>query len=91
MKKEWSRIIAQITKNFNNDYQIKCPVCGKYGIDYIYVGDGNTRVGFIQIWCNKCLKGIYVSRAAAPPNAKFVTFDTDLKDIVPKYEFVERW
>lgn len=56
--------------------QIKCPNCSECGIDYIYVGDVDTRIVFLQIWCNKCLKGIYVSRVVAPENAKFVTFDT---------------
>ncbi len=37
---------------------------------------------------NKCLRGICVSRAAAPPNAKFVTFETDLKGIIPNVKFV---
>ncbi len=89
MKREWTRIISQVTENFDNKNQIKCPICGECAMDYIYVGDGNTRIGFLQIWCNKCLKGIYVSRAVAPLDAKFVTFDTDLKGVVPKYEFVE--
>lgn len=88
MKKEWIKIISQITDNIDNNNCMKCPVCGE-GIDYLYVGDGNTRIGFLQVWCNKCLKGVYVSRVVAPPNARFVTFDTDLKDVVPKYEFLE--
>lgn len=89
MKREWIRIVPKITEDFDRINQIKCPNCGEYGIDYIYVGDGNTRIGFLQIWCRKCLKGIYVSRAAAPPNAKFVTFEADLKSVVPKYELVQ--
>ena len=89
MKREWTRIIPQIIEDFDNINQIKCPNCKECGVDYTYIGDGNTRICFLQIWCNKCLKGIYVSRAVAPQNAKFVTFDTDLKGIVPKVEFVE--
>ena len=88
MKSAWERTISEILKDFNIINQIKCPSCGKCGMDYIYIGDGDTRIGFLQVWCNKCLRGFYVSRAAAPPNAKFVTFETDLKDIVPKIEFV---
>lgn len=89
MKSEWTRIISQITGDFDNINRIKCPNCRECAIDYIYIGDGNTRIGFLQIWCNKCLQGIYVSRAVAPPNAKFVTFDNNLKGIVPKVEFVQ--
>ena len=89
MKREWIKIISKITENADTTNHIKCPICTGEKIDYIYVGDGKTRVGYLQIWCNKCLKGIYVSRVVAPLNAKFVTFDTDLKEIVPNYEFVE--
>ena len=87
MKIEWTRVVSQMIEDFNNISQIKCPNCSKYGIDYIYIGDGSTRIGFLQIWCNKCLKGICISRTIAPLNAKFVTFETDLKGIVPKFEF----
>lgn len=86
---DWIRIITQITKDFDKINHIKCPNCEKYGLDYIYIGDGKTRIGFLQIWCNECLKGIYVSRAVAPQNAKFATFESDVKNIVPKIEFVE--
>ena len=89
MKLAWERTISEILKDFNKINQIKCPSCGKRGMDYIYIGDGDTRIGYLQVWCNKCLRGIHVSRAAAPPNAKFVTFETDLKGIVPMVEFVD--
>ena len=86
MKKDWTKVISEITEDFNRVDQLKCPNCGECGIDYMYVGDGHTRIGFLLIWCNKCLKGIHVSRAAAPRNAKFVTFETDLKSVVPEFE-----
>ncbi len=89
MKQEWIKILTQITDNLDNVDQIKCPVCGEHGIDYIYIGDEGTRVGFLQIWCNKCLKGIYISRAVAPNKAKFASFESELRNVVPKYEFVE--
>ena len=56
MKQEWIKILTQITDNLDNVDQIKCPVCGEHGIDYIYIGDEGTRVGFLQIWCNQCLR-----------------------------------
>lgn len=89
MRKEWIDIIPQIANDFDSIHQIKCPNCGKNGLEYIYIGDKKTKIGYLQIWCNKCLKGIYVSRAVAPPNARFVTYDDDLKNIVPKYELIE--
>ena len=88
MKEEWIKIVPQIIEDLDKISQIRCPNCGKCGIDYMYTGDGNTRIGFLQIWCNKCLKGTYVSRAVAPLNAKFATFETDLKSMVPRFELV---
>lgn len=87
MKSEWIKMISQITNNIDNINELKCPNCEKKGIDYLYVGDKETRVGFLQIWCSKCLKGIYISRAIAPINAKFASFEADLKDIVPQCDF----
>lgn len=48
MKQEWIKILTQITDNLDNVDQIKCPVCGEHGIDYIYIGDEGTRVGFYR-------------------------------------------
>lgn len=89
MKLAWERTISEIVKDFDSINQIKCPGCGKCGMDYLYIGDSDTRIGYLQVWCNQCLRGTYVSRAAAPPNAKLVTFETDLKGIVLNVEFVD--
>lgn len=86
MNKKWANMIAQVIGDFDSVNSVKCPNCGECEIDYIYIGDEDTRIGFFQIWCNNCLKGIYVSRASAPPNAKFATFNSDIKNIVPKFE-----
>lgn len=88
MNKDWISIIPKITAHPKDNHRVKCPNCGEYGIEYIYVGDEKTKIGYLQIWCIKCLKGIYVSRAIAPANAKFATFDDDLKEIVPNYDFI---
>lgn len=85
----WTRILAQIIPDFDKIDHVKCPNCEKYGLDYIYIGDGKTRIGYLQIWCNECLQGICVSRAAAPPNAKFATFESDVRRMVPEIEFVK--
>lgn len=88
MRIDWMGVAAQISENVSNVHQVRCPNCGEAKLDYIYIGDEETRIGFLQVWCNKCLKGIYLSRVIAPPNAKFVTFDSDAKSIVPPIEFV---
>lgn len=89
MRKEWMKIVSRIANNMVDIQQMQCPNCGKHKIEYLYVGDEKTRIGYLQIWCNECLKGIYISRAKAPENARFISFEEDLKGIIPKYEFVE--
>ncbi len=42
----------------------------------------------MQVWCNKCLKGIYISRAMVPINAKFVSYREDISGMIPKYEII---
>lgn len=89
MKEDWIKLIPQIVGDLDNIVQVKCPCCEKQGIEYVYIGDEETRVGYLQIWCSECLKGIYVSRVVAPDKARFVTFEDDLECIVPNYELVE--
>ena len=87
MRVEWLKLVSQIERG--EITQVKCPNCGKCGIDYTYVGDCGTRIGFLQIWCNNCLKGIHISRASAPINAKMVPFNSDLKTIIPAFVCLE--
>lgn len=86
MREEWMKILPKLIDNLANPQEIQCPNCREYEVEYLYIGDEKTRIGYFQMWCNKCLKGIYVSRAKAPVNARFVTFDHDLNEILPKYE-----
>ena len=85
MKKMWVNIISKIP---NNIAEARCPICGKHTMNYMYVGEEKTRIGYLNIWCDGGLKGIYISRTVAPRNAKFVTFDAELSSIIPKYEFI---
>ena len=89
MKKEWIKIISKMVDNLDDISQIKCPNCGECKLDYRYIGDEKTRIGFLQMWCNKCLKGIYISRVVAPKKAKFLSFDDELEGIIPNYDFIE--
>ena len=88
MKKEWIKIITQIAEMLESN-TLRCPNCGEHNIDYIYIGDEKTRIGFLQVWCNNCLKGISISRAVAPEKAKFLSFDVDTRGIIPEYDFIE--
>lgn len=87
MREKWMKILSKITNDFSDSQFIECPNCGEKGIEYLYIGDEKTRIGYMQIWCNKCLKGIYISRAMAPANARFASFGEDISHIIPEYEF----
>lgn len=57
MRKKWMKIVPQIIDNIDNVHelnQIKCPNCSRHGINYMYIGDEKTRIGFFEVWCNKC-------------------------------------
>lgn len=86
VKKNWMNIVPQIINNLNHTNDIICPNCGKEKIDYMYVGDKNTRIGYLEIWCGNCLKGIHISRVIAPPNAKFLSLEDDIGNTIPDYE-----
>lgn len=48
--------------------KLECPSCGKTAIDFQYTGNPSTRIGYLDIWCKACLKGIHVSRVRIPEN-----------------------
>lgn len=88
MNKSWQKVILQILNNPQQVNKIKCPNCSKCGIDYIYVGEKESRIGYLQVWCNECLKGSYVSRVKAPENVKFAIAGEELEGIIPAYEYI---
>ncbi len=54
--------VTAINGYFDTANQMKCPSYGECGgIDYLYIGDRDTRIGYFQLWCNKCLKGVHIS------------------------------
>jgi len=84
MKENWIKLI----KHLNNVDKLECPNCKNRSIDYLYIGQAETKIGYLQIWCNKCKKGIYISRVKIPDNAKFVSFEDSGNVELPSYEFL---
>lgn len=87
---KWLITARNISKSLDSLSVFECPHCGKKCLDYIYIGDEKTRTGYLQVWCNDCLNGIYISRVTIPQGAKMLTFDTteDLNKIIPLYHKV---
>ena len=67
-----------------------CPECGEKAIEYLYVGDKNTGIGYLPIWCNKCKQGIQLSRVGIPEGAKKISInDTDsIRKNIPNFNQV---
>lgn len=84
MREKWYKLIDELT----HVELIKCPNCEKKGIDYLYIGDKETKIGYLQIWCNECKKGIYISRVKIPKNVRVVTFEESKKMKLPSYELL---
>jgi hypothetical protein len=77
--------------DLSNKSKLQCPSCGKSTIDYQYVGDPETRIGYLDIWCAACLRGIHVSRVKVPKEASMLSFKTDLATVaarIPKFTWV---
>lgn len=80
-------VAAKISSKECKANQIICPQCNEKCIDYLYIGDEKTRIGYLQVWCNNCLNGIYISRVVVPDGLKMISFedDIDLNSIIPYY------
>jgi len=57
------------------DEPISCPTCGQKRLEFRYIGDPSTRIGYVLLWCNACLHGISVSRVRAPESVVMGGFD----------------
>jgi len=88
MNENWLHLVG----NFRDTNTIKpCPNCGKSAINFQFVGDINTHIGHLYLWCNSCFHGIHVSRVQIPNGVNVLPYDIsveELSKIVPKYKLV---
>lgn len=63
---------------------LECPRCGQNSVDMQYVGDPDTRIGYLDVWCSSCLHGIHLSRVKVPLSANMLTFETPNEQITKK-------
>jgi hypothetical protein len=52
-----------------------CPACGLGSVQWLPIGDRETRMGWILLWCDACLKGAHISRAKIPDHIAMTSFD----------------
>jgi hypothetical protein len=79
--KQWLDLAIVIVDNISNVPALPCPKCKKESIAFQYVGDPQTRVGYLDIWCNSCLHGIHISRVLVPQKASMLPFETQIDEI----------
>jgi hypothetical protein len=66
-----------------------CPECGSQTIDLQFVGDEKSRIGYLDIWCATCKRGIHMSRVVVPESESLISFDAPSEVIaarIPDFE-----
>ena len=89
---EWISITTDIYNNLPNVPVLACPNCHKLGIDFQFIGDLQTKIGYMAIWCPFCLQGIHLSRVHIPDKTQALTFNTSSEEIskrIPNFTHVK--
>ncbi|WP_019637130.1 hypothetical protein [Paenibacillus fonticola] len=80
MTDEWMQLIIEFTKSDYLTKNLVCPDCRENDIEYVYVGDKETNIGYLTIWCNQCRNGVQICRVSIPEGVRRLDFD-DLESI----------
>ncbi len=67
----------------------KCPSCEVGNLRFQYVGDEKSRMGYLDLWCDSCNRGIHFSRVMIPENANMLSFDDNVADIIPMFKQIK--
>lgn len=84
MLKDWLDLYKRIYENAGDVGPLVCPECGSSSVDFQYVGDEESRIGYVAMWCANCNKGASLSRVAIPPGAPFLSFDAPIQDVAAR-------
>lgn len=84
----WLKLAGTIVDNLPTVPPLQCPRCGLPKVDFQYVGDKSTRVGFLCVWCTSCLHGTHISRVKIPPQADILSKDSleEVKKRIPNLQ-----
>lgn len=83
-----AKTIKKISKNNYSTKSFICPECGQESIEYVYVGNSTTHMGYLPIWCKNCNKGIQISRVEIPKGVKMIEFGNleGIKNTIPNFK-----
>ena len=87
---DWLKLLKKLAKNNYSTKGFICPECGQKSVEYIYVGDPTTNIGYLPIWCRSCNKGIQISRVEIPKGVDMLEFGDleNIKKIIPAFSQV---
>ncbi|XBX03637.1 hypothetical protein QMP26_24210 [Enterocloster clostridioformis] len=90
MFNDWLKLLKKLSKNNYSTKGFICPECGRENIEYIYVGNPTTRIGYLPIWCTNCNRGIQISRVEIPKDAIMIEFGDleSIKNTIPNFKQV---
>jgi Zn ribbon nucleic-acid-binding protein len=81
MRPKWLNIL----KKFNFD-SAQCPECStQNSIKYRFVADPLTKIGFLNVWCVECRRGVIFSRIKVPDKEIFVDMNSEEAVMDPCY------
>lgn len=81
---QWRDLAKRIADTPSTVLQLTCPSCGEVSIDSQYVGDLTTKIGYLDIWCANCLRGIHISRVGIPDNVNAIAYDCASEEIAKR-------
>jgi len=89
---QWLFIINEIYRTLPNVPVLYCPNCHQQQVDFQFVGDSQTRIGYMAIWCPICLHGVHFSRVRIPDEVQANSFDIPIEEIskrIPNFTHVK--
>lgn len=88
---DWIKLSSMISSAPPLNPTFNCPECHRNEIDFQYVGDSVTKIGFLDVWCKSCMKGIHISRVVIPKSANMLTFgEAGTKSRIPDFKQIIR-
>jgi hypothetical protein len=70
----------------------ECPRCNARRLDFQYVGDLESRLGYLDVWCCNCKRGTHISRVEVPEGVDMLPMGSSadvLRRRIPAYLPVE--
>lgn len=91
MFRDWLVIYKNIREFTVEKSDCICPECGTNAIDLQFVGDVEKKIGYLDMWCTACNRGVHMSRVLIPEGASMISFDDPAEVVsarIPNFEQV---